>query len=148
MGGQRLVGRLVLDVVDLGATYDVFLLLQRQLLPVAHGVDPTLHVDVGAAGKLAAVQQRHFGAVLILRVLGTVDETGQIAAVEVAKTAHLFRQLHQPGQQGHDALTGVMQHIDPIGTQLHEQIERGVGASWPLADCAMKPRNWGGRAAG
>ena len=63
--------------------------------------------DVGATGELAAVQQRHFGAVLILRVLGAIDETGQIPAILVAKTADFFSQLSKPGQQGHHTMTGV-----------------------------------------
>ena len=128
VGGERFVGGLVFDVVDLGAAYDVFLLLQGQLLPVAHGVDPALHVDVGATGELAAVQQRHLGAVLILRVLGAVDETGRSRQSWLRKPRTLG-QFNKPGQQGHDAMTGMMQHVHPISTQLHEEIERGIGAS-------------------
>ncbi|MNF74393.1 hypothetical protein D3C84_564230 [compost metagenome] len=97
MGGQRLVGRLVLDVVELGAAYDVFLLLQRQLLPVAQGMDPALHVDVGAAGELTALEQRHLGPVLTLGVLGAIDEASQIPAILVAEAIDLLGQLHQTG---------------------------------------------------
>ena len=87
---------------------------------------PALDMDIGSAGKLAPLQQCHLGPVLILGVLGAVDETGQVPAIQIAETTHLFGQRHQSGQQRHHPLPGVMEHVDPIGTQLHEEIERGI----------------------
>ncbi len=127
VGGQRFGGRLILDVVGLGATDNVFLLFLRQLLPVTHGVDPALDMNVGATGKLAIGHQRHFGTVLILRVLGAIDETGQVTAIQIAETAHLFGQLDHSSKQRHHTVTGVVQHIHPIGAQLNKEIKRGVG---------------------
>ena len=90
-------------------------------------MQPTLHMDIRATRKLATGQQRHFSPVFILRILGAIDETGQVTAILIAETPHLFHQLNLATQQRHQPLTGMMQHIDPVGAQLHEEIEGGMG---------------------
>ena len=85
-----------------------------------------LDVDEAAAGEIALTQQGNRTSVLNpLRILGAVDESGQVASVHVAEAVNLLDHRHgvpqreaQPTREGED-------QIAPVAAQMHEDVGFG-----------------------
>ena len=116
-----------LDVVGLGATHDGLLLLGRESTPGGHVVHVPLHGDVAAAAVgLVLIPDDHVADQLGAdRVRRAVDETEQVARVEVAEARHLVGDVDAPVEGTQQQPLELEAEIEAIGADVEEQVAGG-----------------------
>ena len=64
-------------------------------------------------------------ALLLDRVLGSVDEAGEVAIVEVAEPVHLVRRREGAVEPRDDRRRELEAEVHPLGADVEEEIARG-----------------------
>ena len=131
--GERVVRvrrlRLVveLDVGELRAADDQLLLLGRERLPLREVVDVALHEHVAPAGEVGILvaDDRGLDRLLPHRVLGAVDEAGQVAVVEVAEPVRLVDRGDRALEPRHDLGRELEAEVHPLGADVEEDVAGG-----------------------
>ena len=87
-------------------------------------MDVLLDEDVAAAGEglVLLADDRRRDRVLADRVLGAVDEAGEIAVVEVPEPVHLVDRGDSPAQPRHDQRRQLEAEVEPIGADVEEDV--------------------------
>lgn len=125
VGGLDALGEF--DVVRLGAADDPLLLLGAQGLPGGQIVQVLLHEDVTASGErwVLVAHQRGGPGVVAHRVLRTVDESQQVAVVEVAEPLRLVHDPDRPAETVEQLRGPLVADVRPLGPDVQEQVAGG-----------------------
>ena len=134
--GQHVVrvaglGRIVqLDVGQLLAADDLFLLLDRDFVPLLHVVQVLLHDDVAAALErlVLVADQRGVARGLGHRVFRAVDEAEQVAVVEILEALGRVGHRHRAFQPRHDQRGQLETEVHALGAQVEQQVAGRGGA--------------------
>ena len=122
----RLFGIVEFDVGQLGAADDALLRLGGQRIPRCEVVEIFLHDDVAAAGKgrIFGSDQGGIEHFLAPRVLRSVDETQEIAVVEVAEAVDLVDGRDRTADARHDLGREFEAQVHALGANVKHDVAR------------------------
>src|SRR5262249_5627087 len=137
VGPAWLDGIVQLDVRQLGSADDSLLLLDRQLVPSRQVVQVLLDDDVTAAGEggILVADDGGVGGRLPYGVLRAVDESDQVARVEIAEAVNLVDRGDDATEPRHDLRLQFEAQIHAPGTDVEEDVAR-------RGDCVMPPADF------
>jgi hypothetical protein len=138
---------LELGAVVLRTPHHVLLPLDREGLPRGRVVDPLLEQEDRAAGTGTAFgDQRHVGRVDQARVLGAVDEPGQIPVVPVRPARRLLRDGGEAVELGDRGARGVEDHVVRAAGEPEDGVvlRRGHRGTGDAHDVSGEPLDLGG----
>lgn len=109
------------------ASYDTLLLFNRKRVPALHIVQILLDDNVAAADErgVFAADDRGFDGAYVARVLGAVDESDQIACVEVTEAVRFVVNRNRPGNAFHAVGHQLEAHVHARRANVQQHVTRG-----------------------
>ena len=126
MRETRLRGFGQLDVREFLPADDFLLLLDRHRVPLVEVVKVFLDDYIAAAGEIGVFLADHGGVDGGLRdgIFRSVDETQQIAIIEVSEAMHLVRHRRGAAKPRHDLRRHLEAQVHARGANMEQQVAR------------------------
>ena len=138
MRERRFYGVVQLDVGELLPADDFLLSLDRQGVPLGEVVKVFLYDHIAAAGEggVFLADQRGVDRGPLHGVFRAVDETKQVAVVEVFEALHLVGRKHGVAKPRHDARRHLEAQVHARGADMEQQVARRGDGVMHAADFA------------
>ena len=140
MGIAGLRGVVELDVAELGPADDLLLLLDGHRVPCREVMQVLLddHVAAAGEGRVLLADEGGVDGRLVDGILRAVDETEQVAIVEVLEAVHFVRRGDGAAQPRHDLRRQLEAEIHARGADMEEDVARRRDGVMLAADLAER----------